>query len=424
MSEASVLANSSRRPFLAIVQDDVTANTLSKVVKANSWTEDSVLQGDIQGGFQQVRTVLTQIPTPRVLVLDISYYPDPLEDLMSLADLCDPECQVIILGNVNDINLYRTLIGMGVSDYLTMPLSLDTVTEAIEVARQGPAKPVSQQSAQTAGASRNGAIVSVLGIHGGVGSTALAMNLAWLLANEQKRKTALVDLDLYYGSTSLALDLEPGLGFREALEAPSRIDDLFLERAGVNATENLMILSAEEDLDRELRAQPSACDILFDRLGHTADYIVVDLPRTSRFVPGVLKRSEELILVADPTLASLRDVMRFKTYCASLVPEMRISLVLNRQGLHGKSEISKAEFAKETGLNIRAVVPFEPEVFLGCLSDGVPLSMGKGKSKALPELRQVAQDLAPSADGPVTQSFWQRLFSSDKADKAVQVGGA
>jgi len=300
-------------------------------------------------------------------------------------------------------------MALGVSDYLVKPVSVEQITHAVENALATP-KPAEG----TLDAQHDGKIITVLGVRGGVGASTVAINLAWLLAEEQLVQTALIDLDLYFGTSSLALDLEPGQGFREALEAPSRIDDLFLERAGVNASERLMILSAEEDLDRDLRADNAACEVLFDRLRRTADFLIVDLPRSSRFAVDVLRRSAEVILVAEPTLSCLRDVLRFKALCEKLNPDLVPRVVINRDGMHSKKSISVPEFAKESGLQTQNVVPFEPDVVFAALSEGRPLAATKEKSKALLVLREMAQGFAPREGQVHRSSFFASLFKSSK----------
>ena len=49
----------------------------------------------------------------------------------------------------------------------------------------------------------------------------------------------LVDLDLHFGTVALNLDADPGSGLCEALEQPSRIDALFVDRATVKISETL-----------------------------------------------------------------------------------------------------------------------------------------------------------------------------------------
>src|SRR3546814_18791330 len=86
---------------------------------------------------------------------------------------------------------------------------------------------------------------AVIGVRGGVGGSTVASSLAWLLAEKEHRSTALLDLDVHFGTGAMAFDLEPGRGLPDALENPSRIDGLFIERAMLRAPERLAVLSAE-----------------------------------------------------------------------------------------------------------------------------------------------------------------------------------
>ncbi|WP_424648021.1 AAA family ATPase, partial [Enterobacter hormaechei] len=100
--------------------------------------------------------------------------------------------------------------------------------------------------------------VGVIGTRGGVGASTIATSIAWLLADKEKRSTALLDLDVHFGTGALSLDLEPGRGLTDAIENPSRIDGLFIERAMVKATENLSVLSAEAPISSPVVTDGSA----------------------------------------------------------------------------------------------------------------------------------------------------------------------
>ncbi len=72
-------------------------------------------------------------------------------------------------------------------------------------------------------------MVSVIGARGGVGASTVVSSLAYLTSKD-KRQTALLDLDVHFGTGALSLDLEPGAAGPSAVENPSRIDGLFIER--------------------------------------------------------------------------------------------------------------------------------------------------------------------------------------------------
>ena len=111
-------------------------------------------------------------------------------------------------------------------------------------------------------------MAAVIGVRGGVGASTLATSLAWLLGDKGGRSTALLDLDVHFGTGALALDLEPGRGLTDAIENPSRIDGLFIERAMVRANDKLCVLSAEAPINQPLMTDGSAFFQLQEEIRH------------------------------------------------------------------------------------------------------------------------------------------------------------
>ena len=198
-----------------------------------------------------------------------------------------------------------------------------------------------------------GRVIAVVGARGGVGATTIAVNLAWMLAHEQGLRVALVDLDLFFGSCGLTLDLEAGRGFREALENPSRIDGLFIERAMVRADDNLFVLSAEEALDYAITFDPSAIELLIEHLRRDFQAVVVDLPRfAARSQTAMLMPPSSIVLVSEPSLAGMRDTQRLVKLFANGAPKAELSIVLNRVGANKGAELSRGDF--EAGAESKA----------------------------------------------------------------------
>ena len=131
----------------------------------------------------------------------------------------------------NDVRLYRDLIASGIQDYLLKPFGADQLRDALAQAQAVFLAP------RDAGPERPHMTVAVVGTRGGVGASSMATSLAWMLSDKKKRPTALLDLDIHFGTNALAMDLEPGRGLTDAIENPSRIDGLFIERAMVRASD-------------------------------------------------------------------------------------------------------------------------------------------------------------------------------------------
>ena len=178
---------------------------------------------------------------------------------------------VITIGDRNDVGLFRDLINNGVSDYLVKPITPPLLQKSL--------LNVLESATQERQNDRRGRLVAVVGARGGVGATMLATGIAWTIAHRRRRRVALVDLDLQYGTVALALDLEPAPGLREALEHPGRIDGLFVDRVMVRHSDTLYVLSGEESLGEPVAPDTAALDILLKELRNKFHFVVVDLPR-------------------------------------------------------------------------------------------------------------------------------------------------
>src|SRR5207247_5242198 len=118
--------------------------------------------------------------------------------------------------------LYRDLIDAGVSNYIVKPLTRELLTRALA--------PKTNSTEISRSALKLGKLVSFIGARGGVGTTTLAANLAWHLANRHSRRVALVDLDLQNGDCSMIFNVDNVPGLRDALANPLRLDHLLLDR--------------------------------------------------------------------------------------------------------------------------------------------------------------------------------------------------
>src|SRR6201995_3347944 len=95
-----------------------------------------------------------------------------LDELDRLAHVCDASTKVIVVGRVNDVELYRELMRRGASEYLVAPLSPMHLIEVISGLYLEP------------GAHPIGRIVTFLGMRGGSGSSSLSHNVGWCVAHE------------------------------------------------------------------------------------------------------------------------------------------------------------------------------------------------------------------------------------------------
>ena len=367
---------SARRSFAAFVAQD-QIGVLRKAAHEIGLREDRVVAGTVADAVRE----LASCPTPDHLVVDLAGSGDALAAVGALADVCDAGTRVIAVGDVNDVGLYRSLIREGVQDYLLKPVSVESLRAALEA------------GSVTAGTSQDtpGELIAVVGTRGGVGATAVATNLAWALAHEHKQRVALVDLDLFFGSCALTLDLEMGHGLREAMENPARIDSLFIERSMVRESDNLFVLSTEEALDTAVAIDAAAIDLLLQHLRRDFQHVVVDFPRFAlRRQAHVLKQPATAILVSDGSLAGMRDTRRLSAVLKGQVPTAGVCVCLNRVGCAGSGELDRGDFEKEAQVTVNVRIPFDVKAFAASSASGTPLLKAAPRSRAATALRQLA----------------------------------
>ncbi|HJT41254.1 MAG TPA: pilus assembly protein CpaE [Sphingobium sp.] len=341
-----------RDPFHAFVCDDHSHDLLSMVAAEMGWAPEKVNKGGMRNAVQS----LSVSASPQILFVDMSESGDPLNDINSLAEVCEPGTVVIAAGQVNDVRLYRDLIASGIQDYLLKPFGADQLRDALAQAQAVFFAP------RDAAPERPHMTVAVIGTRGGVGASSIATSLGWLLSDKQKRPTALLDLDVHFGTNALAMDLEPGRGLTDAIENPSRIDGLFIERAMVRASDTLAILSAEAPISQPMMTDGSAFYQLLEEFRAAFECSVVDLPRHMLIQhPHLMADVNVAVVVTELTLAAARDSIRILSWLKTNAPQSRVLVVANR--VHaGAQEISRKDFEASIERKVDILIPFDMRV--------------------------------------------------------------
>jgi pilus assembly protein CpaE len=236
-----------RKDIVAFVTDGETESVLRDGLADTATRGVEFHRASVRGAIDMLR----ETSTPRVLIIDVSGEARPLTALEELSDVVEPDVQVLLIGEYNDVNFYRhsTRI-LGVKEYLFKPITRDMVARHFG--------PIILNRSQRPPLQQGGRVVTVTGVRGGVGASTIAANLAWHLGKRANRHTILLDADLHRGSCALLLNTKSGAGLRTALETPHRIDELFIERSSQVVAERLHVLSGEENLLEQVKYEGSS----------------------------------------------------------------------------------------------------------------------------------------------------------------------
>jgi pilus assembly protein CpaE len=389
----SASAKPEREGILAVMQQQPLLDRVQEIVREMQLDDELVVADTLDAALRRIRSGYV----PRVMLLDLADTAAPIAEVSSARTVGGAELKLVAVGNVNDVSLFRDLLAAGCNDYLVKPATRDALAAVLEKG----------SATASAGDGGLGHIIVFVGSRGGVGTTTAAVSCAWLLAEERGQRVALVDLDLHFGTIALKLDTDPGAGLCEALEQPSRIDSLFIERAMVKVTENLRVLAAEASATQHLIVDAGAVDMLLYELRRKFTRIIVDLPRGATPVQrAVLAAASHVVVLCERSLAGLRDTIRLQTMMREQAPQVHVWLV-EAGATGGRALIGKSEFQKGIGQALNAGISYDPKSAGAAVNSGQPLPMAAPRAPIVREFRQLAELVA----GPAAASAKRRRLS-------------
>lgn len=364
-----------------------------------------------RGGIRAAYAAMQKTTSPRILVVDVSGEEHALKALADLSHVVEPDVCVLVIGEIDNLEFYREITReLGAADYLPKPLARDLVTRHFGSFLSGRAPAFSN--------ALGGRVLAVTGVRGGAGASSVAVNLAWYFGVTLRHHTVLIDPDLYRGNAAYMLNVPPGDGLIAALKSPERIDTLLAERAAQPAGDRLHVLAAESPLGILPKCAPGAADALIDALRKRYNFIILDVP----FAPvplyrDLLAKAHQQILVLEPSLVSLRDVLRINALPQAPGTQAPL-LVLNRFGLPGG--LNRRQMEDGLKRKVDVVLPDLPRQLRAAANLGEPAIVGtQAYRKAIAELaRSVAgagllDTLAAAAPAePQPKRSWLRMGRS------------
>ncbi|MBT3702845.1 MAG: AAA family ATPase, partial [Alphaproteobacteria bacterium] len=306
------------------------------------------------GGLPAAIEYYNERPTPEILMVELEGDTNGImAGLDDLAEIVDPGTRVIVAGSVNDVSLYRSLLKLGISDYLASPLATRQIVDSIYTLTADPeARP-------------RGRVIAVTGVHGGAGGSSVAQNLAYAITSEYDTDVAILDFDMQLGTAALNLNVEARQGIFDCLSQTDRLDDQLLDRYIQKYDDHLSILGTSGSLNLPQDVDVAAMEQLVDIMSQRVPFVVLDLPsRWSDWISQALIMADETVIVATPDLVSLRDVQNWLRHLNEKRGDQRHArIVLNKVGRAKKSELSEKDFEGATEGPVFGVVPHDPVVF-------------------------------------------------------------
>ena len=181
----------------------------------------------------------------------------------------------------------------------------------------------------------SGEISTFFSLKGGVGCTTIAVNVAQHLALKSGGSTVLVDLNMPLGDTSLYIEHEnkESYSLNDFILNINRLDEGLIHNALARHASGLGYLGLPPNLEELESITDANIKMVFSVLKRYFNHIIVDCASDlSPATISCLDSSDNIFLVAEPSLSSMRAVRVANDTCLQLgYPDNRMKLILNRK---------------------------------------------------------------------------------------------
>jgi pilus assembly protein CpaE len=304
-------------------------------------------------------------PTPNLIMVETSLPTEEIPGALDrLAEVCDAATRLIVLGHVNDVLLYRELIRSGVSEYLVLPCSAQTIVNAIS------------DLFAAEGAAPIGRTIAFVSAKGGAGASTISHNVGWAISQNLRQDVLILDMDLAFGTAGLNFNQDPPHGIADAINASGKMDPTMLDRLMSKAANHINLLTAPAMLDKTFDFGERDFEQVTELAQKTTPVVILDIPHAwNAWIRHTLATVDEVVIVAEPDLASLRNAKNLADTMKALRPnESEPLLVVNKIGVPKRPEIAAPEFAASVECRLLGQIPFDAATFGTAANNGQMLA--------------------------------------------------
>lgn len=403
----------------ATVQSDpapILACTISRDVQRFDLLIDDMEQelGEAWGdlNFEDALVFLKQPDSTGMQFVAIAVDSEDETELSKMNDVIKAakakKIKVLLIANQVSPSVLHQMLKLGADDFVPYPLPEGALHDAIERLRKpAPVMPDGYDPETgtfnpvfKAKGDRNGVILPVHGMAGGVGATTFAANLAWELAltpDSEGMRVCVIDLDLQFGSVATYLDLPRKEAVLEILTDTASVDADSLVKSMLTFNEKLHVFTAPADMLPLEMVTPEDIGRILDTAQANFDFVIVDMPTTVvAWTEAVLTRAHVYFALLELDLRSAQNILRFvRALKAEALPHDKVRYVLNRApkftDLSAKARVKR--MAESLDISIEVQLPDGGEQVTQANDHGLPIAESAGKNPLRKELQKLAKSL-------------------------------
>jgi pilus assembly protein CpaE len=314
------MSDNSTKRIAIVSMDDVFVQETRAAFAASEKIELRVISKnvlDMRGDLQELECA--------VAVIEVnSSKLEELEGLQRVMRRLDGRIPIVAVIPDFDAAAVRMLVQMQVVDFLVKPVTTADLVRSCIRAIKGPQK---HENAEAQ-------IYTFMPAAGGVGTTTMAIETAFLLHNSNSRgaSTCVVDLNFQQGVCAEYLDLEPRFDLSEIENQPERLDRHLLDVMLSKHESGLCVLAAPVQPTEMRTFNADVVVRMLDLVSAYFDNVVIDMPRIwFPWTETVLLGSNKLYIVTEMTVPCLRHTQRLiQAISTNTNKQIKPSVIVNR----------------------------------------------------------------------------------------------
>ena len=259
------------------------------------------------------------------LILDLSSAPEDGLKVLEKVRQAAPDVYIVAADYSEAGEQVIATVRAGANDYILLPMRRSDFRDAMARLEKAPRK-------TGGGESRLGKIYTFLGSKGGVGTTALAVNFASVLA-QRKVSTVLMDLDATDNDVCMQLGAQPQYTLMEVGENLSRMDQALFEGYVTRDPLGFFLVGPPDNLEQRGYFSDALFREFSTFLVEKYESIVIDAGRNiaDDTVLGALQSSSTVFLVVHQELPSIRNAQRYLAFLMRMgFNQDQIRIVVNQ----------------------------------------------------------------------------------------------
>ena len=317
---------------------------------------------------------------------------------------------ILVAHDLTPVALHQ-LLRLGADDFAPYPLPEGALHDAIErLHRKAPAALATPET-KGGGINREGVILPVFGLAGGVGATTFAVNLASELGKlglKSDLKVCILDLDLQFGAVATYLDLPRREAVFELLSDTNAMDEESFAAAMLPFNDHIDVLTAPADaLPLEILA-PDDVERILAKASARYDFVIVDMPTTLvHWTETVLHRADVFFAMLEMDMRSAQNALRFIRLLKSEdLPFEKVRYVLNRgpkfTDIGGRSRVKR--LAENLNIDIELQFPDGGKQIVNACDHGLPIADSAPKNPLRKEIAKLTASIFALAEADKSEA--------------------